>query len=131
MFLRKTENDVRIGSVSHSLLMLIAGGAATLILAAGSARAAPRAQAGLVEFEKMTWVEVKAALAAGKTTALIYTGGVGERGPQDANGGPKPMAHATGGASAGENGHSIFLPLFPYTPHAAASIPRTQHRRGT
>src|SRR2546430_10416443 len=96
MFLRKTENDVRIGSVSHSLLMLIAGGAATLILAAGSARAAPRAQADLVEFEKMTWVEVKAALAAGKTTALIYTGGVEERGPQDTDGGQNPLAASTG-----------------------------------
>ena len=35
----------------------------------------------------MTWVEVKSALAAGKTTALIYTGGVEERGLQNANGG--------------------------------------------
>src|SRR2546429_8228881 len=82
MFLRKTENDVRIGSVSHSLLMLIAGGTAFLILAAGSARAAPRAQGDLVEFEKMTWVEVKAALAAGKTTALIYTRGTQAPGPR-------------------------------------------------
>src|ERR1700676_2047688 len=70
-----TENGMRIGSVSHSLLMLIAGGTASLILAAGSARAAPRAQTDLVEFEKMTWVEVKSALAAGKTTALLFTRG--------------------------------------------------------
>src|SRR5207245_10431318 len=57
------ENDMVIDSVSHSLLMLIAGGTASLILAAGSACAAPRAQADLVEFEKMTWVEVQAAVA--------------------------------------------------------------------
>src|ERR1700751_3931034 len=72
---RGKENDMRIGSVSHSSLMLIAGGTVSLTLVAGSARATPRAQADLVEFEKMTWVEVKAALAAGQTTALIYTGG--------------------------------------------------------
>src|SRR5450432_2681300 len=83
MFLRKTENDVRVGSVSHSLLMLIVGSTASLTLAAGTARASPRAQSDLVEFEKMTWVEVKSALAAGKTTALIYTGGVEERGRID------------------------------------------------
>ena len=53
---------MRICSGSHSLLMLIAGGTASLMLAAGFARAAPRAQADLVEFEKMTWVEVKSAL---------------------------------------------------------------------
>ena len=89
MLLRKAESEMRIGSVSHSLLMSTVGGAASLILAAGAAHAAPRAQTDLVEFEKMTWVEVRAALAAGKTTALIYTGGVEERGPQNANGGHK------------------------------------------
>src|SRR6266478_6936844 len=111
------ENDVCMGSVSHSLLMLIAGGTASLVLAGGSARAAPRAQADLVEFEKMTWVEVKSALAAGKTTALIYTGGVEERGPQDANGGHNLMAHATVEAIARELGNAIFMPVLPYTPN--------------
>ena len=48
-----------IGSVSHSLLRLIAGGTASLILAAGPAHAVPCAPTDLVEFEKMTWVEVK------------------------------------------------------------------------
>src|SRR5260370_5035827 len=80
------ENDMVIDSVSHSLLMLIAGGTASLILAAGSACAAPRAQADLVEFEKMTWVEVKAALAAGNTTAALYPGCVLRPGPQDGDG---------------------------------------------
>jgi len=51
-----------IDSVSRSLLMLIAGGTASVVFAAGSACAAPPAQADLVEFEKMTWVEVKASL---------------------------------------------------------------------
>src|SRR6267154_4359829 len=125
MFLRKMENDVRIGSVSHSLLMLIAGGAATLILAAGSARAAPRAQADLVEFEMMTWVEVKAALAAGKTTALIYTGGTEQRGPQLANGYHNLVAHAQVEAIARELGNAIFMPVFPYTPNDAEALPGT------
>src|SRR5258708_5404216 len=121
----KTGSDMRIGSVSHSLLMSIAGSTASLILAAGSTRAAPRAQTDLVEFEKMTWVEVKSALAAGKTTALIYTGGVEERGPQNANGGHNLIAHATVEAIARKLGNAIFLPLLPYTPNDAESIPRT------
>ena len=114
-----------IGSVSHSLLMLIAGGTASLVLAAGSACAAPRAQADLVEFEKMTWVEVKAALAAGKTTALIYTGGVEQRGPQNANGGHNLIAHAVVEAIARKLGNAIYLPVLPYTPNDAESIPGT------
>src|SRR5260370_5473284 len=49
------------------------GGPASLILAAESASSAPRAQSDLGEFEKMTWVEVKSALAAGQNAALRHT----------------------------------------------------------
>ena len=40
-----------------------------------------------VDFEMMTWPEVKKALEQGKTTALIYNGGTEQRGPQNVNGG--------------------------------------------
>src|SRR5437773_5242822 len=115
MFFCGKENDMRIGSVSHS----------SLILVAGSARAAPRAQADLVEFEKMTWVEVKAALAAGKTTALIYTGGTEQRGPHLANGGHNLIAHEVVEAIARKLGNAIFLPVLPYTPNDAEALPGT------
>ena len=119
------DNYMRIGSLSHSLLMLLAGGTASLILAAESAHATQCPQTDLVEFEKMTWVEVKCAIAAGKTTALIYTGGVEERGPQNANGGHNLIAHATVDAIARKLGNAIFLPVLPYTPNDAESIPGT------
>jgi creatinine amidohydrolase len=80
----------------------------------------------LVEFEKMTWVEVKDALAAGKTTALIYTGGTEQRGPQNANGGHNEMAYATVKAIAEKLGNAIFMPVLPYTPNRAeADLPGT------
>jgi creatinine amidohydrolase/Fe(II)-dependent formamide hydrolase-like protein len=80
----------------------------------------------LIEFERMTWPEVKAALAAGKTTALIYTGGVEQRGPQNASGGHNLMAHATVKAIAEKLGNAIFLPVLPYTPNNAnADLPGT------
>ena len=116
---------MRMGSASYSLLLLIAGGAASLILVARPAYAAPCAQTNLVEFEKMTWMEVKCEIAAGKTTALIYTGGVEERGPQNANGGHNLIAHATVEAIARKLGNAIFLPVLPYTPNDAESIPGT------
>jgi creatinine amidohydrolase len=116
---------MRMRSASRSLLALIAGATAFLMMGAGSARAAARAQTDLVEFEKMTWVEVKSALAAGKTTALIYTGGVEERGPQNANGGHNLIAHATVEAIARELGNAIYLPVLPYTPNDAEPIPGT------
>jgi creatinine amidohydrolase len=112
---------MRSGSVSHSLLMLVAGGTASLTLAAGSARA----QAGPVEFEQMTWVEVKSAQAAGKTTALIYTGGTEQRGPQLANGYHNLVAHAQVEAIARALGNAIFMPVLPYTPNDAEALPGT------
>jgi creatinine amidohydrolase len=121
---------MRIGPVSQFLLMSIACGAASLI-PAGSAHAAeaahatPCPQTDQVEFEKMTWVEVKCAIAARKTTALIYTGGVEQRGPQNANGGHNVIAHATVEAIARKLGNAIFLPVLPYTPNDAESIPGT------
>src|SRR5262249_11633271 len=125
MLSRKTESDMRIGSASSSLLMSIAGGTASLMMNAAPACAAPCAQTELVEFEKMTWVEVKCEIAAGKTTALIYTGGVEERGPQNANGGHNLIAHATVEAIARKLGNALFLPVLPYTPNDAEKIPGT------
>jgi creatinine amidohydrolase len=84
------------------------------------------ARKDLVEFEMMTWPEVKAALAAGKTTALIYTGGTEQRGPQNVNGGHNLMAHETVKAIALKLGNALFLPVLPYTPNnASADLPGT------
>ena len=122
---------MRRDSVSRRLMTSITGGAAYLILSAGSALAAEAAQPAAcprsdrVEFETMTWVEVKCAIAAGKTTALIYTGGVEDRGPQNANGGHNLIAHATVEAIAKKLGNAIFLPVVPYTPNEVDSIPGT------
>jgi creatinine amidohydrolase/Fe(II)-dependent formamide hydrolase-like protein len=80
----------------------------------------------LVEFEMMTWPEVKAAMAAGKTTALIYTGGTEQRGPQNVNGGHTLMARATVKAIALRLGNAIAMPVLPYTPNnASATLPGT------
>lgn len=79
-----------------------------------------------VEFEMMTWPEVKQALADGKTTALFYTGGTEQRGPQNVNGGHNLMGRATVKAIALELGNALFMPVLPYTPNnASAQLPGT------
>lgn len=79
-----------------------------------------------VEFEMMTWPEVKAALAAGKTTALFYTGGTEQRGPQNVNGGHTLMGRATSRAIALKLGNAIAMPVLPFTPNqASAELPGT------
>jgi creatinine amidohydrolase len=88
--------------------------------------AQPAGQPASVEFEMMTWPEVKAALAAGKTTALIYTGGTEHRGPQNVNGGHNLMARETVKAIATKLGNAIAMPVLPYTPNNdRAALPGT------
>ena len=90
------------------------------------ASAAPKPKEPLVEFEMMTWPEVKEALAAGKTTALFYTGGTEQRGPQNVNGGHTLMGKATVKAIALQLGNAIAMPVLPYTPNnASATLPGT------
>src|SRR5438445_4873946 len=79
-----------------------------------------------VEFEMMTWPEVKQALESGKTTALVYTGGTEQRGPQNVNGGHTLMGRETVKAIAVKLGNAIAMPVLPYTPNnASATLPGT------
>ena len=111
---------------------VLALSAATALAQAPAARTAakPSATAAqaqpLVEFDMMTWPEVKAALAAGKTTALVYTGGTEQRGPQNVNGGHTLMARATAKAIALKLGNAIVMPTLAYSPNrASADLPGT------
>jgi creatinine amidohydrolase/Fe(II)-dependent formamide hydrolase-like protein len=93
---------------------------------AAPAKPAAAKKAPLVEFEMMTWPEVKAALAAGKTTALVYTGGTEQRGPQNVNGGHTLMGREIVRTIALRLGNAIAMPVLPYTPNnASADLPGT------
>ncbi|MGE3273466.1 MAG: creatininase family protein [Vicinamibacterales bacterium] len=79
-----------------------------------------------VEFDMMTWPEVKAAMAAGKTTALVYNGGTEQRGPQNVNGGHTLMGREIVRAIALELGNAIAAPVLPFSPNrASAELPGT------
>ncbi|MES2177064.1 MAG: creatininase family protein [Gemmatimonadota bacterium] len=99
---------------------------AAMACAHAPVRSAPSSAEPLVEFEMMTWPEVKQAFADGKTTALVYTGGTEQRGPQNVNGGHTLMGRATVKAIAQQLGNALALPVLPYTPNnASATLPGT------
>jgi creatinine amidohydrolase len=94
--------------------------------AAAKSAATPAAKKQNNEFAMMTWPEVKAALAAGKTTALVYTGGTEQRGPQNVNGGHTLMGTEIVKTIADRLGNALWLPVLPYTPNnASADLPGT------
>jgi creatinine amidohydrolase/Fe(II)-dependent formamide hydrolase-like protein len=79
-----------------------------------------------VDFEMMTWPEVKKAIEQGKTTALVYNGGTEQRGPQNVNGGHTLMGHATVLAIAEKLGDAIAAPVLPFSVNnASAALPGT------
>src|SRR6478735_11549904 len=79
-----------------------------------------------VEFDMMTWPEVKKAMGEGKTTALVYNGGTEQRGPQNVNGGHTLMARETVRAIALALGNAIAAPVLPFSPNnASAELPGT------
>src|SRR5579885_3041526 len=84
-------------------------------LALFAAAAYAQTKASAVDFEMMTWPEVKKAMAEGKTTALVYNGGTEQRGPQNVNGGHTLMGHATVIAIAEKLGNAIAAPVLPHS----------------
>lgn len=97
----------------------VAATALTLLVSAAVAPVSPVSAAEteqLVEFDMMTWPEVKAAIGGGKNVALFYTGGVEQRGPQNVNGGHNLMARPTVKAIAERLGNAIAMPVLPFSP---------------
>src|SRR5258707_15113534 len=88
------------------------------------ARAQPKS---VVDFEMMTWPELKKAIREqGKSTALIYNGGTEQRGPQNVNGGHTLMGHATVIAIAEKLGDAIAAPVMPFSVNnASPDLPGT------
>ncbi|HEY1336387.1 MAG TPA: creatininase family protein [Bryobacteraceae bacterium] len=95
-----------------------------VLSAAGHAQSP--AKISQVDFEMMTWPEVKKAMEAGKTTALVYNGGTEQRGPQNVNGGHTLMGRATVIAIAEKLGNAIAAPVMPFSVNnASAALPGT------
>ena len=74
------------------------------------------AQASSIEFEMMTWPELKHAIHdESKTTVLVYNGGTEQRGPQNVAGGHTLMGRATVIAIAEKLGNAIAAPVMPFS----------------
>src|SRR5436309_5832366 len=124
--MRRQWFTIPVLALSTAALFAQAPAARAAARPAAAGQSATAAKQPLVEFEMMTWPEVKAAMAAGKTTALVYTGGTEQRGPQNVNGGHTLMGREIVRAIALRLGNAIAMPVLPYTPNnASADLPGT------
>ncbi len=96
-----------------------AAGVLLALAFATSPMAYAAAPAQTVDIEMMTWTELKAAIAGGKTTALFYVGGTEQRGPQNVNGGHNLIGKAVVRHIAEKLGNAIAMPVLPFSPARA------------
>jgi creatinine amidohydrolase/Fe(II)-dependent formamide hydrolase-like protein len=86
------------------------------------------AQVKSVYIEQLTWPEVRAAMHAGYTTAIIYTGSLEQNGPHMVLGKHNFVAPAVAGRIARELGHALVYPTLPYAPTGNLN-PKSGHMR--
>jgi creatinine amidohydrolase len=99
---------------------------ATILLSVLCVAACAEAPPSRVDFELMTWPEVKQALQQGKTTALIFNGGTEQRGPQGVNGAHTLIVRSLGREIAEKLGNAILAPVIPFSVNNAnAELPGT------
>ncbi len=107
------------------MVLLAAGCLAGPAHLAHSSLDAPRPIAALdtVFLEEMTWMEVRDALHAGKTTVLVPTGGIEQNGPYLATGKHNYIVRAVTEASARRLGNALVAPIVPFVPEGNIDPP--------
>ena len=76
-----------------------------------------------VFLEEMTWIEVRDALRAGKTTVIVATGGIEQNGPYLALGKHNYILRGTTQAIASKLGNALVAPIVPFVPEGDISPP--------
>ncbi len=79
-----------------------------------------------VWIEEMTWLEVRDAMKAGKTTVVVPTGGVEQNGPYLATGKHNYVNRATCDVIARKLGNALCAPNVPFVPEGGIE-PKTSH----
>ncbi len=85
----------------------------------------PIAAADKVWIEELTWMEIRDAMKAGKTTALIVAGSTEQNGPYVPTGKHVFVLRATAEAIARKLGNALIAPAIPFEPGNFSTTPGT------
>lgn len=81
-----------------------------------------------VYIENLTWPEIRDAITAGRSTAIIYAGSTEQNGPHMAEGKHTFIAHYVAGRIAEALGNALVYPTLPFAPTGDVKA-RTGHMR--
>jgi creatinine amidohydrolase len=76
-----------------------------------------------VWIEELTWMEVRDAIRAGRTTVIIPTGGVEQNGPYLVTGKHNVILRATAEATARKLGNALVAPIVAFVPEGSIDPP--------
>jgi len=107
---------------------LLAIGALVLMAAPAFTQAPSLPQPASVYLEELTWMEVRDAIAAGKTTIIIPTGGTEQNGPHMVLGKHNYLVKYKAGEVAKRLGNALVAPVVAYVPEGDVTPP-TGHMR--
>ena len=82
-----------------------------------------------VFMEQLTWDELRDAIAAGKTTIIVPTGGTEQNGPHMALGKHNARVTANANTIARRLGNALVAPTMAYVPEGSIEPPLTGHMR--
>jgi creatinine amidohydrolase/Fe(II)-dependent formamide hydrolase-like protein len=83
----------------------------------------PIAALDSVFLEELTWMEVRDAIKAGKTTVIVGTGGIEPNGPYVALGKHNYVLRATTAAIARQLGNALVAPIIKFVPEGSIAPP--------
>lgn len=114
-----------------NMMQILVTVAAVFTLAVPAFAQAPSLpQPGSAFLEELTWIEVRDAIAAGKTTIIIPTGGTEQNGPHIVLGKHNYLVKYKAGEIAARLGNALVAPVVAYVPEGDVDPP-TGHMRYT
>lgn len=112
----------------RDVLALLIGLALSCAVSPAFAQMPSVPQPGSVFLEELTWTEVRDAVAGGKTTVIIPTGGTEQNGPHIVLGKHNFLVKYKAGEIAARLGNALVAPVVAYVPEGDVSPP-TGHMR--
>jgi creatinine amidohydrolase/Fe(II)-dependent formamide hydrolase-like protein len=110
---------VTVKRIRRGIIAVLA--ACIVVLVAPPLRSAPSGAS--VYMEELTWVELRDAIAHGKTVAIVPTGGTEEGGPHLVLGKHNYIVHETAGRIAQTLGNALVAPVLAYVPEGDIDPP--------
>src|SRR5688572_14856802 len=114
------------GDMRPVYLMTCVGFVCLMSLASAQAPSVP--QSDSVFLEELTWMEVRDAIAGGKTTVIVPTGGTEQNGPHIVLGKHNYLVKYKAGEIAKQLGNALVAPVVAYVPEGDIDPP-TSHMR--